>query len=411
VTLSTLDAADFRCEVRNLIAEFVPPDWKGLGALDPVQREDVQARWRETLRSQRLLGVDWPTQYGGRGRGVLAESILAEECVRAGLSHMPHPNDGFGLSLLAHTLLHWGTHEQKDYFLPRTISGDIHWAQGYSEPEAGSDLFALRTRATLHGDEWVINGQKIWQTAGLSANWIFALVRTDPNAHRSAGISFMLIPLDQPGVEVRGIKNMAGETEFAEVFFNDARTPADHVVGGVNNGAKVALTLLGFERGTGAVANAEEMRIELERLIELAHAHGANGDSAIRQRIARCWEVIHVLHCIGTQTLTALSTTGALGPESSITKLITAEYRQLVTELAIDILGADILTPVGPAIMSPLAPQPLGFDPLSSAGWVTDFLHARPVTIYGGSSEVQRNTIAEQVLGLPREPRAARSPQ
>jgi alkylation response protein AidB-like acyl-CoA dehydrogenase len=261
----------------------------------------------------------------------------------------------------------------------------------------------------LNDDEWVINGQKTWQTAGLTANWIFALVRTDPDANRSAGISFMLIPLDQPGVEVRGIRNMAGTTEFAEVFFDDARTSADYVVGGVNNGAKVALTLLGFERGSGGVASAAAMQIELDRLITLVRERNVHGDAAVRQRIARCVEIVHALRCIGEQTLTTLAATGTLGPESSITKLVTSEYRQTVTELAIDVLGDDVLTPEGPAAINHMAPQPLGFDAGASGGWVTDFMYTRPGTVYGGSSEIQRDTIAEQVLGLPREPRPTRA--
>jgi alkylation response protein AidB-like acyl-CoA dehydrogenase len=402
----TLSASDeFRRDVTALLAEFLPPDWKGLGALDPADREPLLSRWRDTLRSRGMLGVSWPKQFGGGGRGLPEESILAEECVRVGLPHLPHANDGFGFGLLAPTLLAWGTEEQKDYFLTRTISGEFRWAQGYSEPEAGSDLFGLRTRATRQADEWVINGQKIWQTAGLTANWIFALVRTDPEAVRSAGISFMLIPLDQPGVEVRGIRNMAGKTEFAEVFFNDARTPAEYVVGGVNNGAKVALTLLGYERGSGGVASAQAMQIELDRLVALAKARGVSGDPVIRQRIARCYETVHGLRCIGLQTLAQLAYNSELGPESSITKLVTSEYRQMVTDLAVDILGDDMLTPQGAAAINHMGPQPLGLDPESSSAWVTDFLYTRPGTVYGGSSEIQRNTIAEQILGLPREPR------
>jgi alkylation response protein AidB-like acyl-CoA dehydrogenase len=398
----------FRDTVRNVIADFVPDGWRGLGAVAPSDQGELLANWRETLRANGLLGVGWPATYGGGGRTLADESVFHEECVRAGLPSLPHPNDGFGFQLLGPTLLQCGTEEQKSYFLPRTISGEIRWAQGYSEPEAGSDLFALRTTATLDRDEWVINGQKIWQTAGLTANWIFALVRTDPAASRSAGISFLLIPVDQAGVEVRGIKNMAGETEFAEVFFDNARTASHQVVGGVNNGAKVALTLLGYERGAGGLAIALTLEIELNRVIEVARAYGRHTDGDIRQRIARCREIVHVLHCSGIQSLAMLQQHGHLGPESSFTKLLTAEYRQTVTELALDILGADALTPCGAPPISSLEPQPLGLDPTSSAAWVADYLNARPGTIYGGSSEIQRNTIAEQVLGLPREPRPAR---
>ncbi len=399
----------FRRRVRALIADFVPPRWRGIGALEGDDRTAVLSRWRERLRDNNLLAVGWPAQYGGGGLGVAEESILAEECVLAGLSSVPHPNDGFGFGLLGPTLLHWGDEAQKKYFLPRTISGEIRWAQGYSESEAGSDRFGLRTRAVARDDEWIVNGHKIWQTGGLTANWIFALVRTDPTAVRSRGISFLLIPLNQPGIEVRGIRNAAGTTEFAEVFFTDARTSINHVVGGVNNGAKVALTLLGFERGAGAIATAAAMRIELRRLMELAIAEGRNTDSAIRERIAQHFETVHALGCVAAQSLQTVTETGTLGPESSITKLVTAEHRQGVTELAIDLLGEKVLTPTGAPAVNHLGPQSLGADPQSASAWVTDFLFTRPGTVYGGSSEIQRDTIAEQILGLPREPRPIRN--
>lgn len=401
----TADPQMFRQGVRELLRQFLPADWAGGGSLRADERQRLLTEWRATLASRGYLAISWPTEYGGAGLSLVEESIFREECTRAGIPSMPASNDAFAFGLLGPTLLQWGTEQQKRRFLPPTISGEIRWAQGYSEPEAGSDLFALRTRAELVGEQWIINGQKIWQTSGLTANWIFALVRTDPHASKSAGISFMLIPLGQPGVEVHGIKNMAGETELAQVFFDDARTAADHVVGGVNNGAKVALTLLGYERGAGGLATAAAMQIELNRLIELARARGANTDTAIRQRIAHCWEVVHVLRCLGEQTLAELTSVGRHGPESSITKLLTAEYRQTVTELALDIIGIDVLVPRGDTAVDSLMPQPLGLDPNSTAAWVADYLHARPVTVYGGSSEIQRNTIAEQVLGLPREPR------
>jgi alkylation response protein AidB-like acyl-CoA dehydrogenase len=257
----------------------------------------------------------------------------------------------------------------------------------------------------LDGDEWVVNGQKIWQSGALHANWIFALVRTGTREERAKGLSFVLIPLDQPAVEVRGIRSMADDDELAEVYFTDARTAAGNVVGGVGNGAKVALTLLGLERGAGGVAAALEARIELERLVELAKATGRHTDDSIRRRISACWSTLHAMRCLALRTLTTGASGDAPGPESSITKLVASEYRKRVTELALDVVGQQALTPAGAPSQVYLGPQPLGTDPLSTAGWVGDFLHARPGTVYGGSSEIQRNTIGEQVLGLPREPR------
>jgi len=400
--------AQFRDEVRTVLKRFLPEGWAGLGAVPVEQRTPLLEDWRRTLLSEGLLAVGWPTEYGGGGRGVVEESVLAEECALAGIPSQPHPNDLFGFGMLGPTLLQWGTDEQKDYFLPRTLSGEIAWAQGYSEPDAGSDLFALRTRARQVDDHWVVNGQKIWQTAGLTANWIFALARTDPGLPRNQGISFLLIPIDQPGVEVRGIRNITGYEEFAEVFFHDARTDLTNVVGGVNNGARVALTLLGYERGANGVASAEAMRLELDRLVVLVKAKGLARDGHVRQRVAQCYEVIHCLRSIGARTLNELAGAGTLGPESSISKLMTAEYCQTVTELALDVLGDDLLVPQGADTINPMSAQPRGLDPLSSLAWLNDFLHARPSTVYGGSSEIQRNTIAEQILGLPREPRGTR---
>ncbi len=398
-------AEAYRQDVRSLIRRELPVGWRGLGALPPAERPSFLTRWRRFLLDNRLLVPRWPVEYGGGGRGIVEQSIVAEELVRAGVPQTPLPNDSIGFVLLGPTLLHWGTAEQKAYFLERTVTAEIRWAQGYSEPEAGSDLFNVRTRARADGDDWVINGQKTWQTAGLTANWIFVLARTDPEARRGKGLSFLLVPIDQPGVEVRGIKNMAGETEFAEVFFTDARTPLHNVVGGVNNGAQVALTLLGFERGAGGVAAALAAKIELERLIELARARGRDRDPLLRQRIAACWTSVHVQHCLALRNLTVGASGRPPGPESSITKLLVSEYRKQVTELAVDILGAEALSPRGEATIAPLGPQPAGLDARASAAWIADFLHARPGTVYGGSSEIQRNTIGEQVLGLPREPR------
>jgi len=397
--------AEFRHQVRAKLTDLLPNDWHGLGGLPEQDRDDFLSSWRKSLADCGWLVPSWPAKYGGANMDPVAESIVAEECIRIGLSHMPLPNDPFSFHLFGSTLLRWGTEEQKSQFLPATVAGTIRWAQGFSEPDAGSDLFALSTRARLDGDEWIINGQKIWQTAGTTANWVFALVRTDPTASRNAGISFMLIDLDQPGVEVRGIPNMAGETEFAEIFFENARTSASNIIGGVNNGAKVALTLLGFERSASPVPAALASQIELHRLVALTKSSGRDKDPEIRRRLAKCYVAVHALRCVGMRILTAASGSNAPGPESSIVKLVQSEYQQSVTELAVEILGDQVLCPVGQESIATLGPQPLGLDSQSSQAWVSDFLHARPGTVYGGASEVQRNTIAEQVLGLPREPR------
>jgi alkylation response protein AidB-like acyl-CoA dehydrogenase len=404
LTYSPEDEA-FRTEVREFIARSVPEGWAGWGALDPDRYREWAEEWRQTLLDKGWLAPAWPTEYGGGGLPVAQQSILSEEFIKAGVPTSPRPSDPFGFSLLGPTLLAWGTPEQKAYFLPRTLSGEIRWAQGYSEPEAGSDLFGLRTRAVLDGDEWVIDGEKVWQTAGMYGNWIFVLARTDPDAEKAKGLSFLLVPVDQPGVEVRGIKNMAGLTEFAGFTFTGARTAAVNVVGGVNNGARVALTLLGFERGAGGAAAAAAYQIELDRLIALARHTGRNTDPLVRQRIATCWTKVQIMRYLGLRALSAGMGGQAPGPESSITKMFGAEYHREVTELAMDVAGMAAVAPAGMPAATSLGADPLGVDPLSSASWSTVFLLARAGTIYGGSSQIQRNTIAEQILGLPREPR------
>jgi alkylation response protein AidB-like acyl-CoA dehydrogenase len=397
-------AEEYRGRVRALLARELPADWRGVAALGPEERARFDEKWRALLVEHRLIAPGWPSEYGGGGLDITGQSIVAEEFVRAGVPQQVLITDPLSLTLLGPTLLHWGTEAQKQHFIPRTISGEIRWAQGYSEPEAGSDLFGLRCRAVLDGDEWVVNGSKIWQTAGVHANWIFALVRTDPDAAKARGLSFLLIPYDQPGVEVRAIRTMDGGAEMAEVFFDNARTSADNIVGGVGNGAKVALTLLGFERGTGGIAAALAAKLELLRLRDAMRSYGVE-DVALRRRLADCWVSVHTMHCLALRTLTVSASGQPPGPESSIAKLMMSEYRKRVTELAVDVLGPRALTPTGRPSTVDRGPQPLGTDADSSSAWVADYLHARPGTVYGGSSEMQRNTIGEQVLGLPREPR------
>jgi alkylation response protein AidB-like acyl-CoA dehydrogenase len=398
---------DFRREVKAFLAEYLPADWAGRGALPEHEREEFLIGWRAALVERGWLVPGWPKEHGGAELEVSEQSVLAEELTAAGLPGLVHPNDGYGLLLLGGTLLHWGTEDQKKRFLGPTVAGELKWAQGYSEPDAGSDLFNASTRAELVGGMWVVNGRKIWQSAGTTANWIFALVRTGTPESRAKGLSFLLIPIDQPGVEVRGINNMANEVDFAEVTFTDAVTAEENLVGGLDNGASVALTLLGFERGAGGVAEALAHRLELDRLAELIRGTGQADDPVIRQRFAACCTAVHAMHCHGLRTLSAGVSGAPLGPESSIKKLVSSEYRKTVTELAMDVLAGGSLTLEGTKEAELLGPQPLGLDPMSARAWVQDFLHARPGTVYGGSSEIQRNTIGEQVLKLPREPRVA----
>jgi alkylation response protein AidB-like acyl-CoA dehydrogenase len=311
--------------------------------------------------------------------------------------------------MVGNTIIQWGTEEQKRHFLPRILAGDDRWCQGYSEPNAGSDLGNIGCRAALDGDEWVINGQKIWTSAAHTANWIFVLTRTDPEAPKHKGITFLLCPMEQPGIEVRPIKMLTGSSEFNEVFFTDARTARDNVVGEPNAGWGVAMTLLGYERGEAAATLPISFRMELDRLFELARDRGRAADPAIRQRLAWCYSKVEIMRFLGMRTLTRFLSGVQPGPESSIFKIVWSEYHHKVTELAADILGAEALVPTGRPPASAFQTDDPG-APNSTASWIGTMLNARAGTIYAGSSQVQRNIVGEMVLGLPKEPRADGGP-
>ncbi len=395
------EAQQYREKVRAFLAEHLPADWRGIGALDADEARRFSAGWRTTLYEHGLLAPSWPKEYGGGGLTPLEQVVLAEELFRAGVP-TGGTNDTFSIQMLGNTILHWGTEEQKRYFLPRALSGEHVWCQGYSEPGAGSDLGSLGTRAVLDGDEWIINGQKIWTSAAQYANWIFVLTRTEPDAPKHKGITFLLVPMDQPGVDVRPIQMMTGMSEFNETFFTDARTARGNVVGGVNAGWAVAMTLLGYERGEAAATFPIMFRAELDRLVELARANGAASDPRIRQRLAWCYSKVEIMRYLGMRTLTKFLAGAEPGPAESSFKLYWSEYHKLVTELAVDILGAAALTPTG-RMSTGFQADDVG-APNDSASWVTTFLMCRAGTIYAGSSQIQRNIVGEMVLGLPKEP-------
>jgi alkylation response protein AidB-like acyl-CoA dehydrogenase len=401
------EAEAYREKVRAFLAEHLPDDWAGLDSLPVDQRDGWLDEWRARLADAGMLAVAWPKEYGGAGLSPIEQVVLAEEFAKAGVPTQAG-NDGFGIGMVGPTIIVWGTEEQKRHFLPRIISGEDRWCQGYSEPNAGSDLANVATRAVLDGDEWVINGQKIWTSQGHTANWIFVLARTDPTAPKHAGISFLLVPMDQPGVEVRPIKEMTGEALFNEVFFTDARTAKENVVGEVNNGWTVANTLLGFERGGRSTVLAIGYRAELNAIVDMARRKGLAADPLIRQRLAWAHCQVEIMRYLGMQSLTKALTGDQPGPGASIIKLFWSEYHKLVTELSLDILGADALVPAGEVGGSSI--QAFAGGELGSAAAVRSFLGARPGTIYAGTSQVQRNIIGERVLGLPKEPRADAGP-
>lgn len=393
----------FRDEVKAFLADTLPADWTGIGALDEEAAWTFARDWRGRLAERGYLSLTWPERYGGRGLSKLHQVVLMEELARAGVP-FGLPQDTFGVKMLANTLLRWGTEEQKSHFLPRILSGADTWCQGYSEPDAGSDLASLTTRAVREDDTWVIDGQKVWTSGAHHSDWIFVLARTNRDVPRHRGISFLLVPLDQPGVEVRPFRMMSGQLHFNEVFFTGARTRADLVVGGVDNGWTVAQSLLGVERGEEAATNPLLFKAEVERLVELARLYGRDQDPVIRQRIAWCWSKVEIMRYLGYRILTGWLKGAEPGPESSIAKLYWSEYHTKVTDLAMDIMGLHGQVPVGrPPLRTYRADDPGAAN--SSASWSTTYLIARSGTIYAGTSQVQRNILAERVLGLPREPR------
>jgi alkylation response protein AidB-like acyl-CoA dehydrogenase len=386
--------------VRDLLAEHLPSDWKGIGALSDEERDDFLVPWRKALREHRLLAYSWPAQYGGGGGSLLDEIAIHEECARAGVP-VWSTNDHFGIQMLGNTLLRRGSEEQCRRFLPRILSGEDVWCQGYSEPDAGSDLAALRCTAVLDGDEWVIDGQKTWTSAASSANWIFVLARTDRNAANTKGISFLLVPMDQPGIEARELMTIAGSSDFSEVFFTGARTATENTVGPLNEGWSVAMTLLGFERGAEAGILYIQFREELSRLIELARERGRITEPTIRQRLASAHAKVEVLRFLGLKAVGALAADREPGAGAAITKLYWSEYHQELTALALDILEGEALTPLGrPSRTGHRADEP--GTPNASGTWIDVYLKAKAGTIYAGTSEIQRNTIATRILGLPR---------
>jgi alkylation response protein AidB-like acyl-CoA dehydrogenase len=405
------EAEAFRTEIRSWLEEHLPDGWFEPGfEMDAEAKVQFQKDWTRELFEGGWICATWPTEYGGKGLSTMEAVVLNEEFARAGA---PLRADFFGDTLVGPTILQWGTEEQKKFFLPRILSGEIAWCQGFSEPDAGSDLAGLSTKATLDGDEWVINGQKIWTTQGFIADYIFVLCRTHPEASKHAGISYLLCPMKQPGIEVRPIQQIDGAAEFAEVFFTDARCPKENVVGGVNNGWKVAMTTLGFERGTSATTGHRRFEKELEVIIDKARQNGLAADPLVRQDLARAWSKVQIMRINGLRTLTSVVTGRKdLGVASlgATNKMFWSEYHQAVMNLAMDIQGADGQILSGDPEVEESVP---GYgarrtnQTYPASALESSFFFSRSETIWGGTSQIQRNIVGERVLGLPKEPKPA----
>jgi alkylation response protein AidB-like acyl-CoA dehydrogenase len=402
------EAETFRTEIRAWLVEHLPEGWFDEGfEMTPDERRSFNENWIKTLYEGGWICASWPTEYGGMGLSIMEYVVLNEEFARA---HAPMRADFFGDTLVGPTILQWGTEEQKQFFLPKILKGEISWCQGFSEPNAGSDLAGLSTKADLDGEEWVITGQKVWTTQAQYADYCFVLARTDPDASKHKGISYLLVPMRQPGIEVRPIVQPDGSAEFNEVFFTEARCPVDAVVGGVNNGWKVAMTTLGFERGSSATTSYRRFERELDSLIGIARENGKIDDPLIRQRLARQWSRIQLMRFGGLRTLSA-SVSGRKDPGvaalGALNKMIWSETHRDTMELALDILGMEgqILTgSVDDEYVAGVGRRVTARDYPASPMQVS-FFFSRSETIWGGTAQIQRNIVGERVLGLPKEPK------
>jgi len=384
--VTTIEDVAFVEELRDWMSDHLVGEFRAAGAVggptDDSQWE-LRLAWERELAAARWLNVSWPAAYGGRG-GTARQELLFH--IEHAAAEAPYWVGVQGRDLFGPTLLEFGTVDQHERFLPRITACEEIWGQGFSEPDAGSDLASLNTRAALDGDEWVIDGQKVWTTFGHRADWLYILCRTNPDAPKHRGISMLLVPRHQPGVEVRTIRNLAGGEEFCEVFFSAARTRAANVVGAVDGGWKVVMGTLGNERAGVTVLPFEAMfRREMAHLLDLAVERGIHRHPVVRQRLAAAWSGLRIMELNNDRLLGAVLRGDHPGPESSIGKLYWANWHRDFGELMVGVLGLD-------AVAGP--PHPM----------VRSFLNARAETIYGGANEIQRNIVGERVLGLPKEP-------
>jgi alkylation response protein AidB-like acyl-CoA dehydrogenase len=382
---------EFRRRVADWLAANVPAELRGAGG--PGREHEAFAErlaWNRRLAAAGWTCLGWPAAYGGHDATLSQQMIFYEEYAR---SAAPARVAVVGEELLGPTLIAFGTPQQQRRFLPPIAAVEELWCQGYSEPGAGSDLAAVSTTAVRDGDQWVITGQKVWTSLAHVADWCFVLARTEPGSRRSAGLSYLLVPLRQPGVEVRPIRQLTGTSEFNEVFFDGARTALRHVVGEPGDGWRIATATLAFERGVGMLGQQVGFRRELGELVELARRTGAANDPLIRDRLARAWIGLEVLRAYALDTLAEPAGSGA---EPSVLKVLWSRWHQALGELAMDVRGAGSMAGASMA----------GSEAGDLDAWQRLFLFGRAETIYGGSDEIQRNIIATRALGLPRPARA-----
>ena len=397
------EIARFRGELRDWIAAEAPDglaalaDWNMAvtaggyrgDELAAAAEQPPYAAWERKLAAARLICPQWPEEFGGQGLDAVRLAVLNEEFHRAGV---PRVARGMGEWLVGPSVIVHGTAEQRAYFLPRIISGQDVYCQGFSEPGHGSDLAGVETRGIVDGDEVVISGQKVWTSGAARATMMFVLCRTDPAVEKHAGLSYVLIPFTGPGIEYRPVRQMSGAAEFCEDFIDGVRAPLFNVIGGLGRGWRVAMTTLGYERG-GAVTTAHlGYEREFWELAETARKRGKTADPLVRQRLAWAYSQVQIMRFSGLRTLAQAAEGRAPGPEASVAKLFWSEYHKRLGEIAVGIEGSDAL----------LRPAGSGYP---TSAWQNAFLSSRAGTIYSGTSEIQRNIIGERALGLPKEPR------
>jgi alkylation response protein AidB-like acyl-CoA dehydrogenase len=378
----------FRDEVRSWLEANHPGD-------EPEELEEVipfRRQWQRKLHEAGYAGISWPKEYGGRGATLVEQAIFAQEAARA---EVPSPANVLGLVMGGPVVIAHGTEEQKERWLDPILSAEEIWCQGFSEPEAGSDLASLKTRAVKEGDEWVVTGQKVWTSLAQYSKWCMLVARTDPDAPKHKGLTYFILDMEQEGVEVRPLVQITGEPEFNELFFEGARIPDENMIGGEGNGWNVAITTLMNERAGLAFGALGQIQSALGRLFELARAtpvngHTAAGDPAIRQRLAQLYIDSETMRLNAYRGLTTTMKHGIPGPEGSLGKWQWAEINQALTELALELQG-------------PYAALAKGAEHAVAGGrWQRDFLRSRANSIEGGTTDILKNIIAERILGLPK---------
>jgi alkylation response protein AidB-like acyl-CoA dehydrogenase len=387
------DEERFRERVQKFLHENLPAGWgKGGGRPPGISQIDFLKDWQRRLNDNGLLGMAWPMEYGGQGASQVEMAIFNEEVARF---RAPGPLNVLGLAMAGPTIITHGTDEQKRRYLRKILNCEEIWCQGFSEPNAGSDLASLKTRAELKGDEFIVNGQKVWTTLGHIADMCMLLVRTDPDAPKHRGLSYLLLEMRTPGVTVKPLRQMTGEAEFNEMFFDEVRVPRANLLGPLNEGWRVATTTLMNERGTSALATVMRYRIVFDEIVDLARATQRNGEPAtkdpvIRQQLAQFYVDLEMMRFTAYRTFSKILQGGNPGPEGSISKLAWSELNQRMMELVMALEGP--------------ASQLMRGSPYAVEGgrWQHHFLRSRANTIEAGTSEIQRNIIAERVLALPR---------